>query len=279
MDSADKRTTALKGLDLSGKCILEFGPLNRPLVPKAAGVYYADHCSTEDLRNKYANDPNVNVADIAEVDVDLTQMKFRDFASTHGPLDAVVASHVIEHIPDLISWLKDIHDALVPGGVLALVVPDKRFTFDLHRRETPLWRIEDDYEQRRTRPGLPVVLDHFCNVANVHQHTLWLEYRLGAEILPAHGNPSAFDPSHLIQAWHAGHYIDTHCLVVTPWRFVEIIGALSAKYDMPWHLKFIQPTAHNELEFYVQLQKGGEPTDWSARAADVRRYALRPELV
>jgi len=92
------------------------------------------HLSTEALREKYQHDPAVDIAQIVEVDFDLAQITFRDALARIAPLDFVVASHVIEHVPDLVGWLSDIHAALRVGGVLALVIPDKRFTFDLHRR-------------------------------------------------------------------------------------------------------------------------------------------------
>jgi SAM-dependent methyltransferase len=44
------------------------------------------------------------------------------------PFDYVVAAHVIEHSVDLIGFLQDSRALLRPGGRLALVIPNKRFS-------------------------------------------------------------------------------------------------------------------------------------------------------
>jgi SAM-dependent methyltransferase len=40
-----------------------------------------------------------------------------------GSADEVVAEHVLEHVPDLVRLMEEIHRVLVPGGVLRLEVP------------------------------------------------------------------------------------------------------------------------------------------------------------
>ena len=52
--------------------------------------------------------------------------------------DYVIASHVIEHAPDMIGWLRQVAGVLRTGGILSLAVPDKRFTFDEGRELTTL---------------------------------------------------------------------------------------------------------------------------------------------
>ncbi len=54
------------------------------------------------------------------------------------PADLLVASHVIEHVPDLITWLREIASVLKPTGQARLAIPDRRYTFDLLRVETQL---------------------------------------------------------------------------------------------------------------------------------------------
>src|SRR5882672_8706238 len=92
----DLRSRALSGVDTSVGRGLEIGPLNRPLLPKSAGhIFYADHCSTEELRTKYAGNPDVPVNDICAVDFDLSRMRLSE-ADRDGKFDYVVASHVID---------------------------------------------------------------------------------------------------------------------------------------------------------------------------------------
>ena len=136
---------------------LEIGPLTRPLLTKVDGrTFYADHSSTEDLIKKYKGDPAVPEGDICEVDYDLRVVPLSK-TNNHGNYDYVVASHVIEHVPDIIGWLGEIESILKVGGSLALVVPDKRYTFDYFRRESQYWMAEEAVG--RQRPDQSTVLD------------------------------------------------------------------------------------------------------------------------
>jgi SAM-dependent methyltransferase len=269
----DTRYVALSGLDLSGCRGVEFGPLTSPMVKKAEStIYYADHCSTEELKAKYEPDPAVDTAAIVDVDLDLSRQSLQEVA----PLDFVVASHVVEHVPDLIGWLEEVHAALRPGGVLALVIPDKRFTFDLHRREAPLWEIEAAYQERRKRPGLWCILDHFVNVVHADAAQLWDNPAAANDARPI---PPRTVVEKVMRKWNEGLYQDTHCWVFTPWSFVRTIGWIVEKYGIGYRLRFFQPTARGHLEFYAQLQKlrpGEAPTNWREQAAEAERTAPKP---
>ena len=59
--------------------------------------------------------------------------------------DFVVASHFLEHCRNPIGTLETFFRVLKLGGKLYLVVPDKRFTFDVNRPTTTLERILEDY--------------------------------------------------------------------------------------------------------------------------------------
>ena len=98
----DLRSRTLSGIDTSVGRGLEIGPLNRPLLNRSKGrIFYADHCSTERLRSKYAGNPDVPGSDIGAIDFDLSQMRLSE-TGRHGQFDYVVASHVVEHVSDLV---------------------------------------------------------------------------------------------------------------------------------------------------------------------------------
>ena len=267
----DLRGMSLTGLSLTGKKGVEIGPLDRPLVPKGHGtsVYYADYGSSEAVKARYAQDPDVRTDQICDVDFDLSQISFTDVSSKLGPLDYVVASHVIEHVPDLAGWLQDIYASLRPGGILALVVPDKRFTFDVHRRESPYWQIARAHEERRKRPGLWCVIDHVSNVVNISAQALW------ADRTSAHEARNVFEPKmcqHVIAQWEAGEYIDVHCWTFTPRSFLKTLSFLATQYNLNFVLQSFTSTIHDHLEFYVQLKRpfsGEPPTDWGPTAQNI----------
>jgi SAM-dependent methyltransferase len=61
--------------------------------------------------------------------------------------DAVLASHVIEHLADPIAGLREWMRVLRPGGHLLLVVPHKERTHDRRRPVTPLTHMVEDHER------------------------------------------------------------------------------------------------------------------------------------
>jgi SAM-dependent methyltransferase len=67
-------------------------------------------------------------------------------------LDFVFSSHVLEHLVDPISVLRAWWAKLVPGGVVAGVVPDARYTFDLRQPLTSLDTLLAQFEQRLEAP-------------------------------------------------------------------------------------------------------------------------------
>ena len=133
----DKRSNMLGSCD-PAKCVgLEFGPLMSPMVSKLEGsIYYVDHDTTENIKAKYRDDPNVDCAKIVEIDF----VRSAPLSEVVGALrfDYIIASHVFEHLPDPIGWLNECASVLKPRGRIGLAIPDKRVTFDEPRQLTRL---------------------------------------------------------------------------------------------------------------------------------------------
>lgn len=68
-------------------------------------------------------------------------------------LDYLCSSHVLEHLPNPLAALIEWHRVLRPGGLLYLVVPDKRFTFDAPRALTAPEHLLRDFLVARTTAG------------------------------------------------------------------------------------------------------------------------------
>jgi len=130
---------------------LEIGPSHRPIAPKRSGfnVRILDHLDASGLRAKYA-DHGVDTSAIEEV----------DYIWRGEPLEQlvggvrfqwIVASHVIEHVPDLIGFLNSCERILAHGGLLSLAVPDKRYCFDCQRENSSLARVIDAGLMRPTQ--------------------------------------------------------------------------------------------------------------------------------
>jgi SAM-dependent methyltransferase len=256
----DRREKLLHGLDLKNLVGLEIGPLDRPLVNKADGcVLHIDYLSTDELRKKYANDPNVNVEKIVEVDVICHQTTLAQALGDRPKADYIVASHVMEHVPDPLGWLEDLRAVLQPGGEIRLAVPDRRFTFDYLRAETRLCDVVNAYLQRTRIPLPPSVLDCCYNVAEVDAVQAWSE-PLDPQRLKKRNSPDTA----LVLARDAlqnGNYHDVHCWVFTPHSFSKLFEEVATLGLINFSCERLEETARHEIEFFVTLR---ESTDRDA---------------
>lgn len=121
---------------------IEIGPSYRPTFAKKDGwnVVTMDHCSKEDLISKY-RDEKIDekfISNIEKVDYVWTGQTYDELFNGQGEFDYIVASHVIEHAPDLLSFLEATSNLLADSGYLLLAVPDKKATFDFFRPNTTI---------------------------------------------------------------------------------------------------------------------------------------------
>jgi SAM-dependent methyltransferase len=232
---------------------LEFGPLASPVISKSEGtVYYVDHTTTENLRKHWVVDPNVNVSNLVNVDFVLERGPLREIAANEAPFDYAIASHVFEHLPDPIGWLTELHSLLSPGGVIALAIPDKRFTFDIGRRLTTAGDLLAYHYQKLTRPSPVQVLDHFLNVRRVDVTRAW-ETELNPDDLP---RMSPDDQAlELCRRSALGEYIDTHCTVWTAGHFLAVAERVKELGFLPFEVADFQWPERNSLEFLVTMRK------------------------
>ena len=148
-------------IDLSGRG-LEIGPGYNPLLPKLGGynVQTADYTDADGLRAKYIGNPHIDPARIEDIDYVLGEGRtLADVVGEPSAFDYVVASHVIEHTPDMLGFLQSCQVLLKPGGVLLLAVPDKRHCFDVLQSLTSTGAVLQAHIDGRTRPTAGAVFD------------------------------------------------------------------------------------------------------------------------
>jgi SAM-dependent methyltransferase len=289
----DRRAIMLGDLDLSRSRGLEIGPRQAPMVSKAEGpVLYVDYATTEELRAAQF-DSSIDPATICEVD---NVWGGRPLAQAEGaPFDYVVASHVIEHVPDLIGWLAELRAALKPGGVVGLAIPDRRFTFDRPRRESGLGEMVEAYLTEARRPSIAQVFDACAGATPVDAAAAWRGEPWGDP-----GAPLAQAPNALALARNlleAPRYMDAHVWVFTPASFLQTIRTLAAMDLFPFTVEAFNPTPPGWGEFHVRLKAARrgdraaidrsiaaaqaapvpEPPDLAALAAAREKAALQDE--
>jgi predicted SAM-dependent methyltransferase len=272
---ARKRERLFKNSTLTGHG-LEIGPLSRPLVlKKDYSVKYVDHCSTNELIAKYPNTDD-HIAGIEEVDLVWVDKSLKEM-NNNTLVDYLVASHVIEHVPDPVGWIEEVRDVLKEEGKLYLVIPDMRFTFDAFRGETPLQEFRDAYTEKRRRPNWRAIADHFVNVRKVDTWAIWDDYSLIHRSQPHHN----FDELQLaMKNFQDGKYVDVHVSVFTPWSFFEFLILLECEYGMHFKLINFLTTQDHDLEFYVTLEKSKlKVENWNKVAQSSRISANWPKNV
>jgi len=249
----------LSQVNLPREIGVELGPLTKPIVPRTAGtIYYADHRSTAELRRKYAEHGQKGLVDLdalAEVDLVVADQTLREALGDRAPVDYVVASHVIEHLPDPITWLREIAECLREGGHLCLAIPDKRFTFDHFRRCSATRELVECHLRRETQPTVGQVFDHVARAAQVDPSEIW-RGKVGARVpIDGHTPTRALELARQVAAAPAYH--DVHCTVYTPHSFCEILRDLMELDLVPYDVAAFEPTARGDAEFFATLRKRG----------------------
>jgi SAM-dependent methyltransferase len=231
---------------------LEIGPLTSPAVPRELGeVYYVDHLSTADLVAKYADDPQIDVRTIATTDFVWGANTLAETTGAAGPFDYIVASHVLEHVPDLIGWLNEAAGVLKPGGRLSLALPDRRFSFDIRRRDSDISEVVEASLLRLRRPAVRATFDHFYRYVAVEPGDVWRGKR-------GHDNPPLDADTAVAFASKAaatGAYLDTHCWVFSDASFVELIATLMRLRMVGLRFVAFRPTQPWEFEFFVTMER------------------------
>jgi SAM-dependent methyltransferase len=254
----EQRRDFLKNLIGNNELLgIEIGGLDKPLIVRTellegSEILYADHLSTADLKTKYKADPTVNLNAIVEVDL---VSESGDFAnSLNGRLvDYVVASHVVEHIPNPIRWLQSLFDVLRPGGFVFLVVPDKRFTFDFQRPTTTFGEMLESFLSNKKMPSVKDVFDHHSSAVMIDASRVWKGVLGKEELVPLASNKNAF--KYAQEVHEDGVYYDVHISIFTPLSFFMIVESLiETKLLMPEIIDF-QDTSANDIEFFVGLKK------------------------
>jgi SAM-dependent methyltransferase len=250
----ERREKLLAGINVQTSFGLEIGPLASPIVTRTEGpIVYVDHADSASLRAKYAHDPNVDVTKIVDVDAVWGEKDLGEAVGEDRKFDYILASHVIEHVPDLITWLEELRSVLNPCGSVRLVVPDRRFTFDYLRRETTLADVLYAYV-RRARTPLPMsILDHTLNVAKVDAIAAW------------HGklDPTALQRYYTFhdalslakEALETGTYHEVHCWVFTPRSFAALFEQAAELGLIKFECEAFFDTEPGNLEFIVRLRE------------------------
>ena len=244
---------------------VEVGPSFAPVLPKSSGadVTVVDHATAAELRAKYQGH-GVDVDAIEDVDVIWSGGPLIPALESRAPFDFIIASHLLEHLPDPIAFLRDCEALLRPGGLLSLVLPDSRYCFDCLRPTTTIGQWVDARLGARTIHTPGAVLDHTLHAA-----------QRGA-IAWEPGSPTPLTMVHqrdhvdamLAKAEAGEEYIDVHAWVFTRESFLYLI-------EMSRTLGFtsfvVADHSDGGSEFFVSLRRAEHAIGADDRAAIFER--------
>jgi len=263
----DKCKKLLAAIDPSQGIGLEIGPLDSPIVTREMGnVRYVDHASTEDLRVKNRENPFVQLDRIVDVDYVWGAKTLPELVATEAPFDYVIASHVIEHVPDLVGWLSEVRAVLRPHGVLSLAVPDKRYCFDYYRQPTTSAEVLEAYLRRQRKPSFRQIFDHEASFATVDGHLAWDAGTAGPPTR-LHSLREAWDVARRASADESYH--DVHCWVFTPASLFRLMASLIELDLFDFLVSRFFPTASHEFFVSFRALDGSDDRD-KARAVQLK---------
>ena len=251
----DRRAKLLNQIQPASQEGLEIGPLHRPIVTKvesAGRIWYVDYTSADVLKEKYSNDPNVLVDEIVDIDYQWGKASLSELAKGQR-FDYVLASHVIEHVPDMLGWLEEVGNVLKDKGILSLAVPDKRYSFDILRELSTMGMLLEKYLLHNRRPGPREIFDHFSLVSKVEINAAWTGKLDKTELMRYHDLNQAFELAQ--DSFRTENYHDVHVNTFTPDSFLNLLE-IAARLDL-FHFIVVDyyDTELNTLEFFVSLSR------------------------
>ena len=264
--SSKRLTWLFHDVNIESGSGLEIGALNNPTpLPSSLRVKYVDYAPTEILQQypHLSEAERRNVVPVSYVwsgSGSLAEICRRD------DYDFIIACQVIEHVPNILGWIRGLFDVLKPGGVLNLAIPDRRFTFDVARKESSLGEIVEAYLLDYKRPSLRQIFDHTYGALDVKIAEPWdKEFNAANKENMCGPNSLQFAFDQCKRSLANNIYYDSHCWIFTPLSFIQCVEGLMRLKLFPFFVSDISSTESGGWEFYVSLQKKGELSESERR--------------
>jgi glycosyltransferase involved in cell wall biosynthesis len=192
-----------------------------------------------------------------------------------GKYDGLLASHVGEHLPDLIAFFQDASRILKESAVIALALPDKRVCFDFFQPLTTTGDLVEAHAEKRTRHRRVSFFNQAAYFVTRANEGGWLHsdstspFRLMNSLSAAQQVFDAVDEN------PKSAYLDTHAWTFTPKSFELLILELNLLGHINWAIRVIETTPG--VEFHVWLEQ--RKLDIPEADINLRRLALLSAIV
>lgn len=223
---------------------LEIGGSFNPILPKSEGcnIETLDVLDRAGLVKKF-KDQRQRINSIEEVDYVWSGGSYVETIGKMAHYDYIIASHVLEHTVCIISFLRDCMNLLKMGGILSLVIPDKRFTLDNYRLLSGIAEaVNCFYNNNKTRHNIGAVYDHLLNTTSPEPMLLY--------------SPS--DVKNSMENYNeSNEYMDIHHWVFTKTSFELLVYDLLSLGFLS-NLCIAKSYDTDGVEFFVSLEKKNE---------------------
>ena len=254
----NRRDILLNGID---KCSpgLEIGPSHAPIAPKKDGfnVEIIDHATREQLVEKY-REHDVEVEKIEEVDFVWKGQSYKELTRKSKYYQWIIASHVIEHVPDIIKFINECEEIMAEDGVLSLAIPDHRYCFDCYRPISTTGKVINAHLYLNQLHTVGDLVDFHLNAVKRNGTLAWDKSNRDKSkyefIFDTEEAPRYFDK---VKA--SKEYIDCHAWCFTPDSFKLLIHDLNMLGLISFKIKDLFPTQGSE--FFVTLVNNLESPD------------------
>lgn len=232
---------------------LEIGPSISPFAPKKEGfnVEIIDHLSKDGLISKY-REHGIDLSKIEDVDYIWNGQSYAELTGKKKYYNWIIASHLIEHTPDIITFLNQCDEVLKEEGILSLVIPDNRYCFDFFRPLTGISKVIDAFYSKNVIHSAGTAAEYFLNFTKKGGNICWGEGMPG-QFEMTFTKEDAMDKMQGILQHKA--YLDLHAWCFTPTSFRLLIQDLN---DLGFiSLKEVTFFPSHSCEFYITLGRNG----------------------
>lgn len=247
----------------SGIRILEFGPLNRATVTREThpNIFFTDIRSTEDVIKMYtANDYlkstgiTVDLDSIVPIDYVIKDSYKETFRNVEK-FDVALLSHVIEHIPDIIEFFKDITNVLSKNGKLIIIYPDARYCFDHFRNGTTFIDAYDVYLNKENSSKR--VFDFVYNVVHENNPEYFWHDTKRNDIMPNNDFKKAIKAADKARGGELPE--DTHFWPFSNYQLIKFLYDMDRADLLDFDIEEFYPTPENYQECMLVLTPKKKP--------------------
>lgn len=253
MPKSSRQLFVKKNIELSSAQILEIGALDNPTFHKAeANIFYLDWFSKAELYLKHQYNNPQKAKNLVEIDFVIKDKNFHKHINQK--FDLVIANHVIEHIPNIISWFENVSSLLKKDGFLFLSVPHKEYTFDKIRNLTSLAQIIRNYDEDLNAPTIYQVFEHLYFYRPISAADVWKEDF--QELINQKRFTTAFEALELARSEVSRKgYVDVHCNIFDFQSFRNICNELYSSKYIDLKLVDSKDIEKPDNEFFTIFQK------------------------